>query len=210
MCDIRSDPVRGRDTDCGLWDRLRRVSHDSRSDTLRWALHTVARRRGPPHEHGGEYAARLGLRIASQPIRRNVQWFHTLFLVLSGLFLLACGGSTVSVPAGGPTPFDNVVWRNAKTASDPARLHMIDDLVRQHALVGMSVADVESLLGRADYTDDVHLDGRLWHAYYLGGVKYRDALGTETINATLNLESDGNGRIASYLLVPRRAFPGHR
>jgi hypothetical protein len=127
-------------------------------------------------------------------------------LVGTALTLAACG-AIVGVPEGSPQPFDAAVWR-AQPETD-ARFHMIDDLLDQHALVGMSLDDVEELLGPPARIGDILLDGSSWHVYYVGTTTYWDILGSEEIAATLNLEDDGHGRVKRYRLYPRDAFPNH-
>lgn len=63
--------------------------------------------------------------------------------VLVGLFALA-GTMGCSREAGAPAGFDPAVWR---TADCEARGRMCGDLLKQHELVGMPLADVITLLG---------------------------------------------------------------
>ena len=44
------------------------------------------------------------------------------------------------------TRFDSSIWR-AATNNDPVRIEMVDDLMSQYDLVGMTRADVDKLLG---------------------------------------------------------------
>ncbi len=45
-------------------------------------------------------------------------------------------------------PFDPIVWKAENTHSAKGiRVHMVDDLLRKHALVGMSQSQVDALLG---------------------------------------------------------------
>jgi len=43
--------------------------------------------------------------------------------------------------------FHSQVWKRAENTNDPARIFMVDDLLASHQLVGMSRADVDTLLG---------------------------------------------------------------
>src|SRR5262245_35322630 len=64
-------------------------------------------------------------------------------------------------------PFDPAAWKGADLADgrNPARLRMVDDLLRRHRLVGMAQAEVDELLGvppRTGYFRDYD------YVYWLG------------------------------------------
>lgn len=50
-------------------------------------------------------------------------------------------------------PFDPAAWRSATTLADPARIRMVDDLLRRHDLQGMTRDEVAALIGEPDETN---------------------------------------------------------
>ncbi len=49
--------------------------------------------------------------------------------------------------------FDPVAWRSIDPGTGPARVDMVDDLLRRHDLVGQSREEVVALLGEPEPTD---------------------------------------------------------
>ena len=113
----------------------------------------------------------------------------SLYLVIGVLVVAVLGPPAVFIGSAAlhvreehakDRPFDSAVWKASLEAwkadfekngqvppigADPIRRHMVDDLLKRHPLVGMSRADVESLLGippRPGYFEEYDL------VYWLG------------------------------------------
>jgi outer membrane protein assembly factor BamE (lipoprotein component of BamABCDE complex) len=57
-----------------------------------------------------------------------------------------------------PMPFDSAVWKASpvKLSYDSIRLRMVDDLMKNHTLEGMSRTEIVDLLGEPDTTPHFH------------------------------------------------------
>lgn len=51
------------------------------------------------------------------------------------------------------TPFDSTEWKKSTHRSDNVKQKMVHDLLKNHKLEGMSVEDIDKLLGKPPVTD---------------------------------------------------------
>lgn len=89
-------------------------------------------------------AGRTDPRAGGYPWKRKLGFVALALLVLLGI--------TQYVRYAAKYRFDSAIWK-ATGGDDPARVFMVDDLLRRHPLIGMPRADVEDLLGRPPATD---------------------------------------------------------
>jgi hypothetical protein len=91
-------------------------------------------------------------------------------------------------------PFDAATWRAENThAATGIRVHMVDDLLRKHSLVGMTRAQIDELLGvppPSNYFREYD------YVYWLG--QERGAFGIDSEWLVLKLE---NGRVSKANVV---------
>jgi hypothetical protein len=91
--------------------------------------------------------------------------------------------------------FDGSAWQEAADGDShwPARLRMVDDLLRRHDMHGWPRSRVEQLLGPPDETAYDEWD----MAYLLGPIRYGFGLGSEWFVLRL----DENGRVTDYRIM---------
>lgn len=113
---------------------------------------------------------------------KNGKLFLKLSLWAIGIFALASIG-VVGFFIMKPTvksysdriPFESSQWKSHLEGQDPIKLNMVDDLLSNHKLIGMSIASIEELLGKppqSGYFKDYD------YVYWLG--PERSALGVDS------------------------------
>lgn len=92
-------------------------------------------------------------------------------------------------------PFDSAVWRSTEAtySIESIRLRMVDDLLKTHPLVGLTRAEVESLIGPAD---DTEYFSNFDMVYFLGPERHPFAVDSEWLLISL----DSNGRVTEAVL----------
>ena len=113
-----------------------------------------------------------------------------LLLIASFAVLIALGisplffGSVVDYVSR--RPFDAIAWQDASQAQRGIRLRMMDDLLAQHPLEGMTQAQILTLLGEPD---DALYIGNRYIAYWLG--EKLGPIGEESAWLVLDLDDSG-------------------
>ncbi len=94
-----------------------------------------------------------------------------------------------------PMPFESSVWKatEATYSIESIRLRMVDDLLKTHPLVGLTRAEVESLIGPAD---DTEYFSNFDMVYFLGPERHPFAVDSEWLLISL----DSNGRVTEAVL----------
>jgi hypothetical protein len=124
---------------------------------------------------------------------------------LSGIFVL---GTLVCIvisfgvfdpPDVTPMPFESEAWKRADPIGNDrtVRSQMIDDLIGRRILDGLSLAEVDKLLG-SPISDPERLgfDVFRWHCYYRIGLERQGSWSFDT--EYLAIQFDDQGRVAKY------------
>ncbi len=141
-----------------------------------------------PSEHGTASAAdgaRIVPRTGGYPLTRWLGGVAVLLLMLLGGTLYARHAVKYR--------FDSAIWK-ATQGSDPARLFMVDDLLRRHSLVGMSRAEVDELLGRPPATDYFR---DFEYVYWLGPERGFISIDSEWLGLRFEQERVAEARVLS-------------
>jgi outer membrane protein assembly factor BamE (lipoprotein component of BamABCDE complex) len=130
--------------------------------------------------------------------------FAALFATLTSILVLGCKVES-QVPQTPTRAFDSTVWREADPSQEKdrgVRGSMVDDLIAQKFLDGMTATEVEQLLG--DPLSDgalvsAGMDNEYWQlGYHLGPAK--DFLPID--EQFLMLRLDNAGKVIEYRVVP--------